>query len=225
MRSVLGIDLGTQSLKAVLYDYEARSIAAVASAPLSLDQDATGKAEQAPAAWLDALGAALGEIGGDLLESVAAIGVSGQQHGLVALDADGAVLYPAKLWCDTTTQPEVDEITAACGGRERMIELAGNALVTGFTAPKIRWLRNHEPGAYARLAHVLLPHDYVNYALTGRMTMELGDASGTGLLDVRRRAWCPELLAALDPERDIGRCLPPLVDAGQFMGRTSAAAA
>jgi xylulokinase len=225
MRTVLGIDLGTQSLKAVLYDFDAKRIVATASSPLRLIQDASGKAEQDPAWWLTALTETLARIENELLGSVLAIGVSGQQHGFVALDVAGQVLGPAKLWCDTTTEAEVDAITAAVGGRERMIELAGNALVTGFTAPKILWLKRHDPASYAKLKHVLLPHDYVNFALTGVLAMEYGDASGTGLLDVRRRRWCREIIEALDPARDLGACLPPFVEPGRFLGKTTAAAA
>lgn len=225
MRTVLGIDLGTQSLKVLFYDPDLRRTVAVASHPLELDQDASGKAEQDPAAWLEALAAALGSVPAEIRASVQAIGVSGQQHGLVALDADGRPLRAAKLWCDTSTQAEVDQITAGVGGRERMIELAGNAMVTGFTAPKIRWLKNHETSRYERLRHVLLPHDYVNYSLTGRMTMEHGDASGTGLMNVRARTWSPELLAAVDADRDLAICLPPVVSAGEIVGQTTPSAA
>lgn len=225
MRTVLGIDLGTQSVKLVCYDPDTRSVAAVSSAPLDLHQDASGKAEQAPADWLVALAAAAAELPAEVKASIVAIGVSGQQHGFVALDAGGEVLRPAKLWCDTTTQAEVDEIMAALGGRERCIELGGNALVTGFTAPKIRWLAKHEPERYAAMTDILLPHDYLNFALTGVRAMEHGDASGTGLLDVQRRDWRRELLVALDPARDLAACLPPFVAAGDFIGRTTTAAA
>ena len=224
MRTVLGIDLGTQSLKALLYDYEAREIVAAASSALELDQDASGKAEQDPAAWLEALAAALGRVPAGARASVEAIGVSGQQHGLVAVGPDGKPLYPAKLWCDTTTQAEADAIMAAVGGRERCITLSGNALVTGFTAPKILWLKKHEPERYDAMATILLPHDYLNYALTGRKVMEHGDASGTGLLDVRTRRWSRELIDALDASRDLGDCLPPLAEAGDFIGATTAEA-
>jgi xylulokinase len=225
MRTVLGIDLGTQSLKVVFYDPGSRSVAAVASKALDLDQDADGKAEQEPAAWLDALEEALAQVPKPIRESVVAIGVSGQQHGLVALDARGRPLRPAKLWCDTTTVGEAGEIMAAVGGREACIALSGNALVTGYTAPKILWLRRHEPERYQALAHILLPHDYLNFSLTGVKAMEHGDASGTGLLDVRRRRFSRELIAALDPDRDLAACLPPLVEAGTIIGETTPAAA
>src|SRR5690606_19039866 len=169
--------------------------------------------------------AALARVPDDVRRSVAAISVSGQQHGFVALDASGRVLRAAKLWCDTSTQREVDEITAACGGRERAIALTGNPVLAGYTSPKIRWLKNHAPELYTQLAHVLLPHDYVNYALTGELAMEHGDASGTGLLDVRTRTWSEAMLRAVDGERDLRACLPPIVDAGSIVGTTTAEAA
>ena len=168
---------------------------------------------------------ALAQVPGTVRDSVVAIGVSGQQHGLVALDTRGKPLRPAKLWCDTTTVAEAAEIMAAVGGREACITLSGNALVTGYTAPKILWLRKHEPGRYAAMADILLPHDYLNFALTGVKAMEHGDASGTGLLDVRRRRFSRELIDALDPDRDLSECLPPLVEAGELIGETTAAAA
>jgi xylulokinase len=225
LRTVLGIDLGTQSLKVVCYDYEAKRLAATASSPLDLDQDASGKAEQDPADWLAALETVLGRIPSTIRQTVQAIGVSGQQHGLVALDAFGMPLRPAKLWCDTTTQPEVDEITASLGGHDRCIALSGNAMVTGFTAPKILWLKHHEPERYDAMADILLPHDYINYALTGKKNMEFGDASGTGLMNIRTRSWQRELLDAIDNGRDIADCLPTFVAAGDFIGATTTQAA
>ena len=225
MRTVLGIDLGTQSVKAVVYDYDDRSVAAVASAPLELDQDASGKAEQHPAAWLAALEDALRTVDATLRASIRAIAVSGQQHGLVALDIDGRPIRPAKLWCDTTTEAEADALMDAVGGRERCITISGNAIVTGFTAPKILWLQRHEPGNYDAMTAILLPHDYLNFVLTGEKRMEHGDASGTGLLDVRTRRWSRELLDALDPGRDLLDALPPLTGAGELVGVTTRAAA
>jgi xylulokinase len=225
MRTVLGIDLGTQSLKVVFYDYAACRVAAVASSALDLDLDGNGKAEQDPEWWIEALADALTRIPKDIRESVTAIGVSGQQHGLVALDRRGRPLGPAKLWCDTTTVAEAGEIMAAVGGREACITLSGNALVTGYTAPKILWLRRRAPDRYAAMTDILLPHDYLNFALTGVKTMEHGDASGTGLFDVRRRRFSRELIDALDPDRDLAECLPPLVDAGEIIGATTAEAA
>ena len=120
---------------------------------------------------------------------VKAIGVSGQQHGFVPLDKAGEVIRPAKLWCDTSTAAECDEITEKLGGLKKTIRTLGNAVLPGFTASKILWLKKHEPKNYQRLATVLLPHDYLNFWLTGQKVMEYGDASGTALLDVRKRKW------------------------------------
>lgn len=221
MKTVLGIDLGTQSLKVVFYDYQARQVAASAAAPLEVLRDGGGRAEQEAKWWLEALQGALAQIPAEVRASVQAIGVSGQQHGFVPVARDGRVLAPVKLWCDTATQREADEITAACGGRDRCIQYSGNPVLTGYTAPKIRWLSRHDPDAYRQMAHILLPHDYLNFVLTGRPTMECGDASGTSLLDVRKRQWSSEMLRAVDPERDLSACLPPLLQPDDIAGHTS----
>ena len=117
--------------------------------------------------------------------------MSGQQHGFVPLDKEGEVIRPAKLWCDTSTAAECDQITDKLGGVKAAIEELGNAVLPGFTASKILWLKRKEPKNFARLATVLLPHDYLNFWLTGNKVMEYGDASGTALLDVRKRAMVP----------------------------------
>src|SRR6185369_10145248 len=122
-------------------------------------------------------------------------------------------LAPAKLWCDTSTQLECDEIMAAAGGPLRCVELTGNPILAGYTASKLPWTRKHRPDVYRNLATILLPHDYVNFWLTGQRWMEYGDASGTGWLDVRARQWSGSLLAATDSGRDLSECLPPLVEA------------
>jgi xylulokinase len=221
MNTVLGIDLGTQSLKTLFYDYESRRIAAAASAPLELIRDERGTAEQEASWWLDALGESLRQVPNEIRASVRAIGVSGQQHGLVALDAAGRVQIPVKLWCDTSTQTEVEEITAAVGGRERCIALTGNTMVTGYTAPKIRWFKKHHPELYAQARYFLLPHDYINFVLTGVLAMEHGDASGTGLMDIRTRTWSAQMLRAVDADRDLAACLPPFVEPDEFIGATT----
>ena len=129
------------------------------------------------------------------------IGVSGQQHGFVALDETDQVIRPAKLWCDTATNAECEEIIAGLGGLDKTIEAVGNGVPAGFTASKILWLKKHEPENYARLRSVLLPHDYINFWLTGRKTMECGDASGTALLDVGARIWSQAAMARLTRAR------------------------
>lgn len=225
MNTVLGIDLGTQSLKVLCYDYRQRQVVASGAAPLEVERDQYGKAEQDAAWWLTALTAALHQIPEALRRSIQALGVSGQQHGFVPLDRAGNVLAPVKLWCDTATQAEVEELTASVGGADRAIALAGNPILAGYTAPKIRWLRQRRRALYDRLAHILLPHDYLNYLLTGVLAMEYGDASGTGLLDVRTRRWSEAMLRAVDDERDLRACLPPLHGEREIIGTVSAAAA
>jgi D-xylulose kinase len=154
---------------------------------------------------------------------VVAMGVSGQQHGFVALDVRDRVIRPAKLWCDAVTGPECAAITAALGGPKATIRKLGNAVLPGYTAAKILWLKRHEPANFARLATVLLPHDYLNFWLTGEKGMEYGDASGTALLDVRRRRWAGDAIRVIDPELE-GK-LPPLRPSDLPAGRLTVAAA
>ncbi|MGI8604013.1 MAG: xylulokinase [Verrucomicrobiales bacterium] len=208
----LGLDSGTQSTKAVALDFESGDIAAQASAKHDLIAGLPpGHLEQHPNDWLRAVDAAvagcLAQLGQRSRE-IRAIGVSGQQHGLVALDANDQVVRPAKLWCDTSTAPECEILAGLFGGAAGLIAQTGNAIPPGFTAPKLLWLKRHEPENFARTTSVLLPHDYINFHLTGIKRMEYGDASGTGWFDVRRREWKPEILEAIDPRvRDM---LPPL---------------
>ena len=210
MDLVAGIDAGTQSLKVLVYDPAKRSVVASASAPLELDSAADGSREQRPADWVAALHTCFAAITPSVRARIAAVAVSGQQHGFVPLDAAGEVLAPAKLWCDTSTSAECTQIMEAAGGTAQTIALAGNPILTGYTASKLPWTKTHRPEAYARLASILLPHDYLNFVLTGERFCEYGDASGTGWLDVRTRTWSPELLRATDPDRDLTECLPPI---------------
>jgi xylulokinase len=212
MSLFVGLDVGTQSVKLVAYDPEARRVVAAHGQPLELIAGDDGSREQRAEWWIDAVRACFARLDAGQRARVAAIGVSGQQHGFVPLDDAGRVLAPAKLWCDTSTQSECDEIMDAVGGARRCVELAGNSILAGYTASKLPWTRKHRPEAYARLASILLPHDYVNFWLTGERWMEYGDASGTGWLDVRTRRWSPQLLAATDAKRDLAALLPPLVE-------------
>jgi xylulokinase len=214
MNLVAGIDLGTQSTKLVVYDPEARATVATASAPLDMITGEDGSCEQLAAWWLDAVRACFAQVDAGLRARIGAIAVSGQQHGFVPVDAAGAVLAPAKLWCDTSTSAECGQIMDALGGAARCIQLAGNPILAGYTASKLPWTRRHRPDVYARMARILLPHDYLNFYLTGEYFCEYGDASGTGWLDVRTRRWSAELLRATDPQRDLSACLPPLVEPG-----------
>jgi xylulokinase len=210
-RAFLGIDCGTQSTKALLLDAETDSVLAVGRAPHDLIEADDGTREQDPAWWVAALRAAASEaLGAAEGVEVGGIGVSGQQHGLVVLDEHDRSLRPAKLWNDTTTAAECDLLTDAVGGPERTLELTGNAFLTGYTAPKLAWLRRHEPQSYAAARRFCLPHDYLNLWLTGAFATEPGDASGTAYVDPRRREYVPEVLAAIDPERDWASALPPI---------------
>ncbi|HXC59029.1 MAG TPA: xylulokinase [Steroidobacteraceae bacterium] len=212
MSLALGLDVGTQSVKLLAYDPASREVVSLQGQSLDLIAGEDGSREQHAEWWITAIRACIARLDPALRARVKAMGVSGQQHGFVPLDAAGKVLAPAKLWCDTSTQAECQEIMDRVGGARRCVELAGNPILAGYTASKLPWTRRHRPQAYAGLASILLPHDYVNFWLTGQRWMECGDASGTGWLDVRRRNWSAELLAATDPERDLTACLPPLVE-------------
>lgn len=211
----LGLDVGTQSCKAVVVDADTTEVVARGSALLHLLPGLPpGHQEQHPAQWLDAVrvaaGAALATID---RSAIAGIGVSGQQHGAVLLDAAGEVVRPAKLWCDTATADEAAEL-----GR-----LLGRRVPTGFTASKLLWCKRREPDRWARVRAVLLPHDYVNLWLTGERCMEAGDASGTGFFAPAARAFDGPAMAAID-ER-LPAMLPPLRPAGALAGRLTAGAA
>jgi xylulokinase len=225
MTPTLGIDLGTQSTKVLVYDAEAREILEVVQSPHDIIQRSDGTSEQRAEWWIAALTDCLDRIDRGLRQRVSAIGVSGQQHGFVPVDTYGNVVYPVKLWNDTTTQDECDAITAAYGGRERLIADIGNPILPGYTAPKVLWLKRHAPQAYAAMAHILLPHDYLNYYLTGVLSAEAGDASGTGYFDIYRRQWSKALLAVMDSARDLSSCVPPLIEAHAAVGYVSKAVA
>jgi xylulokinase len=220
----VGVDVGTQSVKLLAYDGQARKVVAAHAQALGLIAQDDGTREQRAEWWIEAIRACFAKLGAERRARVVAIGVSGQQHGFVPVDEAGSVLAPVKLWCDTSTQSECDEIMAAVGGAHASVELAGNPILAGYTASKLRWTRKHRPDAYSRMAAILLPHDYVNFWLTGERWMECGDASGTGWLDVRRRRWSQAMLAATDPDRDLFRLLPPLVETDASFAIASAAA-
>jgi len=214
MSVYLGIDAGTQSIKVIAYDADRREVLAQQSVPLALHSADDGSREQDAAAWTDALMACVPALPAEVRARVRGLAVSGQQHGFVPMGVDDEVLGPVKLWCDTSSTRECDEITAAMGGEAACIAAAGNPIRVGYTASKLPWTRRHRPAVHAALDGVLLPHDYLNLWLTGERFMEHGDASGTGWLDVRQRQWSPPLLAACEPDRDLAALLPPLVGPG-----------
>ncbi|MFO1500976.1 MAG: xylulokinase [Verrucomicrobiota bacterium] len=221
---VLGIDSGTQSTKVLVIDAKNGNVMGSASQSYDLIPNLPpGAKEQHPHTWRDATAKAVRQalrLARAKTGELKAIGVSGQQHGFVPLDEDGEVIRPAKLWCDTSTARECEEIMETMGGLKPTIRALGNAVLPGFTASKILWLKKHEPENYRRLATVLLPHDYLNFWLTGEKAMEYGDASGTALLDVKKRRWSLDLLEAID--QGLAGKLPPLIPSDRPVGRLQA---
>ena len=223
MKYLLGVDLGTSGTKTVLFDEKGSAIAS-RTVEYPLYQPHNGWAEQDPLDWYNA---AVSTIKGVLEDSgidphkVAALSIAGQMHGLVMLDEQGQVLRKSILWCDARTQKQCDEITALVG-KKRLIEINANPALTGFTAPKILWVREHEPELYQRCATILLPKDYVRYMLTGKAAMEISDASGTSLLDITRRQWSEEIMEKLSID---ARLMPELTESSAIAGHISAQAA
>ena len=199
MGAVIGLDVSTTATKAVLVD-EAGTVRATAATDYAYETPRPLWSEQDPALWWDgavrsvqAVLADTGMSGGD----VDAVGLAGQMHGLVVLGDDGTVLRPAILWNDQRTQDECDQIRSLVG-RDHLIATTGNDALPGFTAPKLLWLRNHEPDVWSQIAHVLLPKDYVRYRLTGDHAVDRADGSGTLLFDVAARDWSKDVAATLD---------------------------
>jgi xylulokinase len=190
----LGLDVGTSSVKGLAVS-EDGEVVAQAEREYPLSTPKPGWAEQDPEDWWRESAAVLEELGG--AGEVAGIGLSGQMHGLVALDADEQVLRPAILWNDQRTAAECEEIEKRIG-LSRLIEATGNRALTGFTAPKLLWLRHNEPDVYGRIRHILLPKDYVRLRLCGERAIDVADASGTLLFDVAHRRWSEEVCSALE---------------------------
>jgi xylulokinase len=212
---IVGLDVGTTGLKAVAID-ENGVVLAKAEEEYPLAAPQPGWSEQDPEDWWRAAQRALARLGGEQ----GAIGLSGQMHGLVALDANDEVLRPAILWNDQRTAAECAEIEATVG-LERLVALTGNRALTGFTAPKLLWLRRHEPDVYRRISHVLLPKDYVRLRLTGEHAIDAADASGTLLFDVAHRRWSDEVCGALDIPLE---WLPPAYESTEIAGAGDQAA-
>ncbi len=194
----LGIDLGTQSIKAIVYDFDKKEIVAQASESIDIINGPDGTREQKARWWIDALDKCLDTIPNEIKANISAIAVSGQQHGFVPVSSDGAVLYNVKLWCDTSTLEECKELTRLYGGQEALINDIGNPILPGYTASKILWLKKHHRDIFDKTSYVMLPHDYINYYLTGIVSMERGDASGTGLMDIRKGTWSEKLCSIID---------------------------
>ena len=214
MTAVAGLDVGTTGVKAVVISPDG-TILATAERTYPLSTPHPGWSEQDPEDWWRAAESAIAEIAAG--RELAGIGLSGQMHGLVALDADERVVRPAILWNDQRTAAECEEIENLVG-LARLIELTGNRALPGFTAPKLLWLRRHEQDAYRRIHHVLLPKDYVRLRLTGEHAIDAADASGTLLLDVARRRWSDEVLNTLEIPP---AWLPPVLESPAVSGTTA----
>ena len=211
----LGIDLGTSGVKAVLVDEEQRLVGQ-ATAGLSVSRPRPRWSEQDPRDWLAACtGAvsALGDAHREALSGVAAVGLSGQMHGATLLDRAGRVLRPAMLWNDGRSDAQCRALAERA---PEMVRVSGNRIMPGFTAPKLAWVREHEPEVFARVARVLLPKDYLRLDLTGEHCSEMSDASGTLWLDVGARRWSAELLDATGLD---ARAMPALVEGNEASGR------
>lgn len=204
MKYTIGIDIGTSGTKTVLFDEIGHPIASH-TIEYPLYQPHNGWAEQDPADWANAsFGTvkAVVEKSGVNPADIVGVGLSGQMHGLVMLDADNRVLRPSIIWCDQRTAKECDEITSRVGA-EKLIAITANPALTGFTASKILWVRNNEPEVYAKCRHILLPKDYIRFLLTGVYASEVSDAGGMQLLDVPKRNWSDEVLGALEIDRSL----------------------
>lgn len=223
MTYLLGLDVGTTGSKAVLIEASGAILAsATTEYPMSIPRPLW--AEQNPADWWAATVNSIRRVlktEGITASAIAGIGLTGQMHGLVLLDRRGEVLRPCIMWNDQRTAAECAAITEQVGPA-RLLQLTGNPVLPGFTAPKIAWVRRHEPRVYAEIAHILLPKDYLRYRLTGAFASEVSDASGTSLFDVGRRRWSDDMRAALDIP---AAWLPAISESPEVSARVSAAAA
>ncbi|MDR1704108.1 MAG: xylulokinase [Clostridiales bacterium] len=225
MASFLGIDVGTSGTKVILMAEDGRILCSRSSG-YDVDMPRNGWAEQHPDIWwkgtLEAIQGVLADPSCDK-NDIKALGLTGQMHGLVALDKAGTVIRPALLWCDQRTAKQCDEITETVGA-ERLIKLTSNPALTGFTSPKILWVRENEPENYKKFAAVMLPKDYIRYKLTGDNAGDVSDASGTGLLNVAGRAWSQEVLDKLDINKDwLGKLYESCEVTGTVSGEAAAA--
>ena len=206
----IGLDLGTSGLKAILID-DTQRVVAEATAPLTVQRPHEGWSEQNPADWLVATEAVMAGLRGHGLEKVRAIGLSGHMHGATVLDSADKVLRPCILWNDTRSHAEA----AALDADPRFRALTGSIVFPGFTAPKLQWMRKHEPDLWAKVGKVLLPKDYLRLWLTGEHVAEMSDAAGTAWLDTGKRDWSDALLAATGLTR--GQ-MPRLIEGSQVSG-------
>jgi len=224
MAVFLGIDVGTSGTK-VLAMQENGEILATATTEYPLSCPKPGWAEQDPADWWAGTQKSVKKVlklAKLKAADISGIGLSGQMHGSVFLDKNHQVLRPAILWNDQRTAVECEEIEKKAGGRSQLIEMVANPALTGFTAPKVLWLRKHEPKNYDRTTHLLLPKDYVRWCMTGEFATEVSDASGTLLLDVKNRQWSKALIDKLEIKSSI---LPKVYESEEVSGELTAEAA
>ena len=203
MSYLIGVDCGTSGTKTVLFD-EKGTVIASKTIEYPMYQPKNGYAEQEPKDWADAMIDTIKSVmntSGVSRDDVKGIGISGQMHGLVLLDKDNNVLRRSIIWCDQRTSAEVEEMDRIVG-RDRLVEITANPALTGWTAAKILWVKNNEPDIYSKIAHVLLPKDYLRFILTGEYATEVSDASGMQLLDVPGRCWSDELLSAFEIDKN-----------------------
>src|SRR5579864_1151200 len=216
----LGIDVGTGGTRAVVVSERGQVVAAAGAEHAHFASPQTGWAEQDPQDWWRAAQAAVRAVlnRGVAAETIGAVGCSGQMHGAVLLDEHDQVLRPAIIWCDQRTAAQCRQITEKIGAR-RLIELTANPALTGFTLPKLLWVREHQPELWARVRAVLLPKDYVRLRLTGERALDVADASGTLLFDVAHRRWSAEVARAVEVDE---RLLPPVFESPEVVGVVSA---
>ena len=220
----MGVDVGTGGTRALLVDAGGREVAAVTAPHEDMRMEQPLWAEQRPEDWAQAAVQAIRGVlakAGASGDDVRGVGLSGQMHGLVILDGDNAVIRPALIWCDQRSQPQVDFINAKLG-KEKVLEYTANPVLTGFTLPKLLWVRDHEPRQFERVRKMLLPKDYVRFTLTGEFASEVSDASGTAVFDVIRRRWSHEMMDGLGLDRDI---LPACYESSDISSTISAHAA
>jgi len=222
-RHLLGVDISTTGAKALLID-QAGHVISSATTPLTLQTPYPLWSEQNPEQWWQGIRTSIQKVlveSDAAVDSIAAIGLTGQMHGLVMLDEAGQVLRPAILWNDQRTGLQCDQIRERIG-QQRLIQISGNDALTGFTAPKILWVQENEPEIFARTRHILLPKDYIRYQLTGEFGMDKAGGSGTILFDLQARTWSEELLRELDLPRE---WFPPTFEGPQVSGQISQRAA
>ena len=217
LQYLIGVDLGTSGTKTVLFDVHGKEIAS-ALVEYPMYQPHNGWAEQDPEDWWKAAMTTIKAVidkSGVNPGDIAGLSLSGQMHGLVLTDDNGNALGRSIIWCDNRTIESCEEFTRLVGGRERLIQIAANPALTGFTAGKVLWVREHEPEIWAKARHIQLPKDYVRLKLTGEYHMDMSDASGTNLLDVPHRCWSKEICEKTGIPMEM---LPPLVESSDVAG-------